>query len=116
MDHRSGTEGELNMEHVEGAQAVVTGGASGIGKGLATSLLERGVAPDGRTARRDRNRLAVLDAVIELFAEGDLDPDPEAVAAGAACHPDRCTATSRTAMPSCGPPSTGTSRWCGPST
>ena len=24
---------------------------------------------DGRTARRDRNRIAVLDAVLELFAE-----------------------------------------------
>lgn len=35
---------------------------------------------DGRTARRDRNRLAVLDAVLELFAEGDLSPSPEAVA------------------------------------
>lgn len=29
---------------------------------------------DGRTARRDRNRDAVLDAVIELFTEGALDP------------------------------------------
>jgi len=35
---------------------------------------------DGRTARRDRNRLAVLDAVLELFAEGELNPPPEAVA------------------------------------
>jgi len=29
---------------------------------------------DGRTARRDRNRDAVLDGVLDLFAEGDLDP------------------------------------------
>jgi AcrR family transcriptional regulator len=36
-------------------------------------------AADGRTARRDRNRRAVLDAVIELFAE-DVEPSPEAVA------------------------------------
>ena len=35
---------------------------------------------DGRTARRDRNRLAVLDAVLELFSEGDLTPPPEAIA------------------------------------
>jgi AcrR family transcriptional regulator len=35
---------------------------------------------DGRLARRDRNRLAVLDAVIELFAEGVLDPTPDDVA------------------------------------
>jgi AcrR family transcriptional regulator len=31
-------------------------------------------------ARRDRNRIAVLDAVIELFAEGRLDPGPDEVA------------------------------------
>jgi AcrR family transcriptional regulator len=35
---------------------------------------------DGRTARRDRNRLAVLDAVLELLSEGDLTPSPEAIA------------------------------------
>jgi AcrR family transcriptional regulator len=35
---------------------------------------------DGRTARRDRNRTAVLDAVLELFTEGDLDPAPDRVA------------------------------------
>ncbi len=37
-------------------------------------------AVDGRAARRDRNRVAVLDAVIELFAEGVLEPDPALVA------------------------------------
>jgi len=35
---------------------------------------------DGRTARRDRNKVAVLDAVLELFTEGDLMPSPEAIA------------------------------------
>lgn len=35
---------------------------------------------DGRNARRDRNRGAVLDAVIELFTEGEFDPNPEVVA------------------------------------
>ena len=35
---------------------------------------------DGRTARRDRNRTAVLDAVLDLFTEGDLTPAPEAIA------------------------------------
>jgi TetR/AcrR family transcriptional regulator, regulator of autoinduction and epiphytic fitness len=35
---------------------------------------------DGRTARRDRNRLAVLDAVLELFAEGNLSPGVHEVA------------------------------------
>jgi AcrR family transcriptional regulator len=36
--------------------------------------------PDGRTARRDRNRDAVLDAVLELFAEDSLAPGPADVA------------------------------------
>lgn len=35
---------------------------------------------DGRTARRDRNRNAVLDAVIDLFGEGDLSPGVHEVA------------------------------------
>jgi AcrR family transcriptional regulator len=39
-----------------------------------------GVEVDGRTARRDRNRVAVLDAVLELFAEGELRPSPDEVA------------------------------------
>lgn len=36
---------------------------------------------DGRTARRDRNKLAVLDAVIELFSESNLSPGVHEVAA-----------------------------------
>jgi AcrR family transcriptional regulator len=43
--------------------------------------------PDGRTARRDRNRTAVIDAAIELFADGDLEPDPETVAARCGLSP-----------------------------
>lgn len=35
---------------------------------------------DGRTARRERNRDAVLDAVLDLFAEGRLSPSPPEVA------------------------------------
>jgi AcrR family transcriptional regulator len=35
---------------------------------------------DGRTARRDRNKLAVLDAVLQLFSEGEITPSPEAIA------------------------------------
>src|SRR5437764_99636 len=35
---------------------------------------------DGRAARRDRGREAVLDAVIALFEEGHVRPTPEAVA------------------------------------
>jgi len=42
-------------------------------------MTEQGVI-DGRTARRDRNRLAVLDAVLQLFTEGELSPTPEMVA------------------------------------
>ena len=35
---------------------------------------------DGRSVRRERNRVAVLDAVIELFAEDMLAPRPDDVA------------------------------------
>lgn len=35
---------------------------------------------DGRTARRDRNRDSVMDAVIELFAEGRVPPSAPEVA------------------------------------
>jgi len=37
-------------------------------------------AVDGRSARREKNRVAVLDAMLVLFTEGDLHPSPEAVA------------------------------------
>ena len=46
-----------------------------------TDLTAPAVFVDGRMARRDRNRIAVLDAVIALFAEGVLDPVPDEVAA-----------------------------------
>ncbi|HEU5150855.1 MAG TPA: TetR/AcrR family transcriptional regulator [Iamia sp.] len=36
---------------------------------------------DGRTARRDRNREAVLDAVLDLFREDAMTPTPAQVAA-----------------------------------
>lgn len=39
------------------------------------------IEEDGRTARREKNRVAVLDAVIALFAEDVLKPRPEDVAA-----------------------------------
>ncbi|MDE0802831.1 MAG: TetR/AcrR family transcriptional regulator [Acidimicrobiales bacterium] len=35
---------------------------------------------DGRTARRDRNRATVLDAVIELFEDGNLSPGVHEIA------------------------------------
>lgn len=35
---------------------------------------------DGRTLRRERNRDAVLDAVIAIFEEGDIDPSIDAIA------------------------------------
>ena len=41
---------------------------------------ESDVASDGRTARRDRNREAVLDAVLDLFADGSMAPVPAEVA------------------------------------
>lgn len=39
-----------------------------------------GRSPDGRVARRQRNREAVLDAVLALFADGNLHPGPAEVA------------------------------------
>lgn len=42
--------------------------------------MARSVTPDGRTARRDRNRDAVLDAVLDLFAEDALAPTAQQVA------------------------------------
>src|SRR6478609_12060550 len=47
------------------------------------------VAPrvDGRTARRDRNSDAVLDAVHELFVEGEIVPTVEDVAARSGVSP-----------------------------
>ena len=42
---------------------------------------------DGRTARRDRNRDAVLDAVLDLFAEGSLRPGASEVAARSGVSP-----------------------------
>jgi len=46
----------------------------------ADDIIQDGSEPDGRTARRDRNRVAALDAVLELFSEGELSPSPEQVA------------------------------------
>jgi AcrR family transcriptional regulator len=45
------------------------------------------VATDGRAARRDRNRAAVIDAVVEAFTEGTLEPDPDDVAARCGLSP-----------------------------
>ena len=42
---------------------------------------------DGRTARRDRNSDAVLDAVRELFVEGEIVPTVEDVAARSGVSP-----------------------------
>jgi TetR/AcrR family transcriptional regulator of autoinduction and epiphytic fitness len=36
--------------------------------------------PDGRSLRRDRNRAAVIQAVLELIREGDLDPPTAEIA------------------------------------
>jgi AcrR family transcriptional regulator len=47
---------------------------------LTDPLTDEGAELDGRTARRDRNRIAAIDAVLELFAEGELTPTPEQVA------------------------------------
>ena len=35
---------------------------------------------DGRTARRDRNRIAVVDSLLDLYRSGNLDPSSEEIA------------------------------------
>jgi len=42
---------------------------------------------DGRHARRERNRLAVVDAMLGLYQEGNLDPSSDAIAARAGLSP-----------------------------
>lgn len=46
----------------------------------AVAASNAGSPVDGRTARRDRNRGTVLDAVIELFEEGNLSPGVHEIA------------------------------------
>ncbi|MFI0528109.1 MAG: TetR/AcrR family transcriptional regulator, partial [Ilumatobacteraceae bacterium] len=45
------------------------------------------VPEDGRHARRDRNRLAVVDAMLQLYAEGNLDPSSDEIAERAGLSP-----------------------------
>lgn len=47
---------------------------------LSRDRADPGRGADGRSARRDRNRLAVIDAAVELFSEGILRPTPTEVA------------------------------------
>jgi TetR/AcrR family transcriptional regulator of autoinduction and epiphytic fitness len=42
---------------------------------------------DGRHARRDRNRLAVVDAMLQLYASGNLDPSSDEIAEKAGLSP-----------------------------
>ncbi|MFT5978557.1 MAG: AcrR family transcriptional regulator [Candidatus Azotimanducaceae bacterium] len=48
---------------------------------LADQVLDGVVTVDGRVARRERNRSAALDAVIELFEAGNTEPAVEDVSA-----------------------------------
>ena len=47
---------------------------------LTDNAASRSPVVDGRSAIRDRNRTAVLDAVLDLFTEDNLSPGPEEVA------------------------------------
>lgn len=42
---------------------------------------------DGRRARRQRNRQAVVDAILALYAEGNLDPNSDEISARAGLSP-----------------------------
>jgi len=46
-----------------------------------------GAAGDGRHARRDRNRLAVVDAMLSMYAAGNLDPSSDEIAERAGLSP-----------------------------
>ncbi len=48
---------------------------------------ETGAAEDGRHARRDRNRLAVVDAMLSLYAAGNLEPSSDEIAERAGLSP-----------------------------
>ncbi len=48
---------------------------------------ETGAAEDGRHARRDRNRLAVVDAMLALYAAGNLEPSSDEIAERAGLSP-----------------------------
>ena len=45
------------------------------------------VTADGRTARRERNRAAVVDALLELYRDGRLAPSTDEIAARAGVSP-----------------------------
>src|SRR3954469_716010 len=47
----------------------------------------RAEADDGRTARRDRNRESVVQAMLDLFREGNLAPGADEIAARADLSP-----------------------------
>jgi len=48
---------------------------------------EAGAGEDGRHARRDRNRLAVVDAMLLLYAAGNLEPSSDEIAERAGLSP-----------------------------
>lgn len=50
-------------------------------------VTEQAAVEDGRHARRERNRLAVVDAMLALYGEGDLDPSSDAIAERAGLSP-----------------------------
>lgn len=68
---------------------VPAGRTAGTGPRAAPAPASPSTAPavDGRVARRDRNRMAVIDAAIEMFSEGVLDPDLDEVAARCGLSP-----------------------------
>ena len=53
----------------------------------ATSSAQEVEEGDGRHARRERNRLAVVDAMLALYARGNLDPSSDQIAERAGLSP-----------------------------
>ena len=55
-----------------------------------------GSGTDGRQLRRRRNREAVVEALLDLYREGNLRPSTEEIAARSGLSPAPCSATSTT--------------------
>jgi AcrR family transcriptional regulator len=72
----------MSTPHGEGS-GHSSGNSAGHSSGNSSGNSSGGRSSDGRTARRERNRLAALDAAFELFSEGDALPSVEDVAARA---------------------------------
>jgi len=80
-DMAAGSVGSAGVEAPAGSGSVEASGATSVsggdGGGAGAAVAER---VDGRTARAERTRAAIVDAHLALIAEGDLRPTGERIA------------------------------------